>query len=443
MTENSDLRARLAAAAENVRASGALGRSDLLIRLFDYLLRCSLAGRAPKEVEIGQEVFSRGSGFDIVQDASVRVYIHRLRKKLDEFHAAAPAGADRISLLRGEYRLTLVTDAADSVKIEPPSPEAAGRRRRPALPWIVLGAIVLINLAGWITFLVAMRGPRMEAAAVAQTNFWKPLSTGTHPTMLVAGDYYIFGESADRLQVTRLVREFSVNSRDDLDTYLMAHPAQIGRFVDVDLHYLPVSVAPALRNLLPVVEAASTEARLRPLVVSMSQLTPEILKNSNVIYLGFLSGLGMLRDPLFAASGFKIGESYDELIDKQTGRRFMSDWDVVTNGKVPHRDYGYLASMPGPSGNRILIVAGTRDPAVIQAAEIATDRAQLAQIAAKAKADAFEALFEVRTLGSLNLGSELMVARPLHTGNVWQPNHPAPSSFPDELNTQGQERRPQ
>lgn len=436
--EDNDFRTRLAAEAERVRTG--LGRSDLLIRLFDFLLECSLAGHAPKEIEIGQQVFGRGTEFDVVQDASVRVYAHRLRKKLDEYYADTPPGIDRLTLPRGEYRLRLADAATAADLAEEPAPTPVPGEARPRRGvgrfWAIVGLFAAINAVGWLVYL-GMRQPDVAAKRVAQTAFWKPLSDSKQPTMIVTGDYYIFGEAPDKYQVTRLVREFAVNSRDDLDVYLMAHPADMGRYVDVDLHYLPVSVGSALRDVLPIIDAGISAGGMRPPVMTMSQLPPTVLKGGNIVYIGFLSGLGILRDPLFGASGFKVGDSYDELIDKKTGRHFDSDWGVVSDGKTPHRDYAYLASLPGPNGNHLLVIAGTRDAAVMQAAEIAADQAQLARIAKKAGEGPFEALYEVHTLGNQNLGSELLLARPLHAAGIWQPNQPAEQNFPDQPSASG------
>lgn len=430
--EDPDQNARLAAEAERVRTGGGLGRSDLLIRLFDFLVESSLAGRAVKEIEIGQAVFGRGSEFDIVQDASVRVYMHRLRKKLDEFYADAPPAFSRLIVPRGEYRLTLA-DGAVPVDVggEPLSlPEPTHRLRASRRFWAAVALFAICNALIW-AIIVKIRSPESEAARVAATTYWKPLAAPGRPTLVVTGDYFIFGEAPDKIQVTRLVRQFEINSRDDLDAYLMGHPDDKGRYVDVDLHYLPVSVGSAMRDLLPVINAAVPD--VRPPVITASQLAPPMLKAANVVYVGFLSGLGILRDPLFAASGFKIGSSYDELIDKKTGKSFTSDWGVITDGKMPHRDFAYIASLPGPTGNRLLVVAGTRDAAVMQASEIATDRQQLAKLATKAGSDGFEALYEVHTLGNQNLGSNLVLARPLKAGDIWQFDQPTGESFPDQL----------
>ncbi len=94
--------------AERVQSSGALGEARLR-RLFDYLVTHSLAGQSPKEIAIAIDVFGKGADFDSSQDALVRVYIHKLRKALDEFYASVDGTAKEAALHipRGEYRLKL------------------------------------------------------------------------------------------------------------------------------------------------------------------------------------------------------------------------------------------------------------------------------------------------------------------------------------------------
>jgi len=77
---------QLAARADRIRASGLLGRSGQLSRLFDYLVECSVQGKSPKEIDIAVEALGRGAEFDVTQDAVVRVYVHKLRRRLAEFY---------------------------------------------------------------------------------------------------------------------------------------------------------------------------------------------------------------------------------------------------------------------------------------------------------------------------------------------------------------------
>lgn len=401
-------------ATEAARVRVALGRSIPLIQLLDFLLQSSLAGRVPKEIEIAHQVFGKSTAFDMMQDASVRVYIHRLRRKIDEFYAGATGPC--LIIPKGEYRLAIDLRAAgaDDMPQEAEAPQIDGPRRRLASRtfWLAGAILIAVNVAIWL--LVIQFRPVDPNHQLAETPFWKQLAEGGRPIFLVTGDYYIFGDAPTGGQVTRLVRDFSINSQEDLDHYLVDHPDERPRFTDVDLHYLPASTARALADLLPIV---NTTAKLpvRPWVLTVSEITPDTLKGVNILYVGLLSGLAILHDPLFEVAGISVGANYDELIDRASGKRYTSDWSNVTGRRTQHRDYAYLASFPGASGNRVLVVSGTRDAGVKQAAEIAKDKKQLDQIAQRVGDHAsFEALYEVRTLGNVNLGSTLVLARPLN-----------------------------
>lgn len=423
--------AALRAEAERVREVGVLGRSVSLNRLFDFLLDRSAQGSAPKEVEVAQEVFGKPADLDLAQDASVRVYIHRLRRKLEEFYRDAADGAPRMVIPRGEYRLVL-TQEDEPVGPEPAAvPDAIPPRRRTRRIAAATAAallLLLVNGAGWFLFVRGQDGGTAREAA--RSALWQPLSPAERPTLVVLGDYYIFGEAPAGAEVTRLVREFSINSRDDLDRYLMEHPNDMGRLVDLDLHYLPVGAAAALNAVLPVVDAAiGRGARVR--VITASQLTPDLIKRSNIVYVGYLSGLGLLRNPVFDASGFSVGASYDELVDDRTGRHYTSDWADVATGTMPRRDYGYLASFTVPGGARLIVIAGTRDAALAQTAEMAVDPAQLRTLKDKAgDLTRVEALYEVGALGNTNLAGRLVLARP--TAGL-KPGSQRARAFPDEL----------
>src|SRR5580658_9597101 len=151
----------LQALADRFRATGALGRSQLIQKLFDFLIECSATGRAPKETEVAIEVFGRDAGFDVAQDAMVRVYVHKLRRKLEEYYSTAGHNDPfHLTIPKGAYRI-VITDrealaaAADLVNASlvsvpdggvldsiPPPPVAKTRRWF----WPTLAASLVINL---------------------------------------------------------------------------------------------------------------------------------------------------------------------------------------------------------------------------------------------------------------------------------------------------------
>jgi hypothetical protein len=151
-----------------------------------------------------------------------------------------------------------------------------------------------------------------------------------------------------------------------------------------------------------------------------SDLTPEMLKRNNIVYLGYLSGLGVLRGPVFAGSRFRIGDTYDELYDGRTKTTYVSQEGGPSRGEASHRDYGYVTAFKGPQGNRILIVAGVRDTGLMQTAEaLASPQALKALVKAAGKGDSFEALYEAQGIQRSSLSGRLVVAAPRSATNPW------------------------
>src|SRR5580658_2974771 len=121
------------ALADRIRVTGALGRSRLIQRLFDFLIECSLTGRAPKETEVAIEVFGKDGGFDVAQDAMVRVYVHKLRRKLEEYYSAAGRSDPfQLTLPKGAYRI--VIHDRDALAAADAAADQLSAANAPALP---------------------------------------------------------------------------------------------------------------------------------------------------------------------------------------------------------------------------------------------------------------------------------------------------------------------
>jgi len=413
MTDAEALRAH----AERIRASGVLGRSPLMQRLFDFLLECSIAGKAPKEIEVAVDAFGKGAEFDVSQDAMVRVYIHKLRRKLEEFYVGAGAAEPvRLSIPKGEYRFVAETAAVESAPVELPAPEPAPAPKR---KWVVpvLAASMVLNIIVLTAVFFRPTAAPDELHDVRQSAVWSPLLNDDRSIFVVVGDYYIFGETDESMEVKRLVREFDINSPQDLETHMKMNPDLADRYMDMELAYLPTATAFALRDVMPVLAPANKRVR----IVTMSQLNPGVIKSADVVYVGYLSGLGMLADLVFAGSRLSVGESFDEIVDRTTKQRYVSQAaGAQIRGERKFQDYGYFATFAGPNGNRIIVIAGTRDVATMHMAETLTSPHGLASLAKQAgNVPGFEALYEVYGMDKLNLDGKLLLTSPLDSTSIW------------------------
>jgi len=389
---NARLSDALQAQVARIRESGILGRSHGLSRLFDYLAAADPKGHGLRESDVAQDVFGRD--LTLSGDASVRVYVHRLRRKLDDFYAGAGADqAHRLVIPLGEYRLDVVETTAVETRALP--------HARKRWLWAIAAALLMfVNLGGWWAVLRAT-APERGLADLAATPIWSAIGRD-RPVLLVVGDYYIFGDTDHGSEPRRMVRAFEINSPADLDAWLMDNPQFQGRYVDLDTYYTPIGATLALREIMPLVRhAAGGPERVR--VITASHLTPDMLKTNDIVYIGYLSALRVLQDPVFERSRYAIGSTYDELIERKTGKSFVSGAGAVSGDRA-NRDYGYLAAFEGPGGAHVVVLAGNRDIGVMQIAEIAADRKAMAALQVSGNTP-FEVLYEVNGVGRTNVSA--------------------------------------
>ena len=388
-----------------VQASGVLGEARLR-RMFDYLAERSLAGQSPKEIAIAIDVFGKSPDFDVSQDALVRVYIHKLRKALDEYYSSAGNrhGAE-LHIPRGEYRLKVSAKAP--VVVIPTPPPQTPRPSKTRITAALIGAAVLVA-----AFVLWLWAPRSDLERVRASPIWSALLKDDRPIIIVVGDYYLIGETDDSMGVNRLIREYSVNSKNDLDHYVQEHPELADRYMDVGLRYLPISTAFALRDVMVVLAPQNR----RITVSKMSDIEPSSLKSADIVYIGYLSGMGMLQDLIFAGSRFSVGDSYDEVFDKRTKVSYVSEIgsDIMdppqpTGKEKTYHDYGVFEKLRGPGGNTIVVISGTRDAGVTQTAEAFTSAQKLKDLEQKSDVRLpIEALLEVSAVNGVNLNGKLL-----------------------------------
>ncbi len=356
---------------------------------------------------------------DLLVDASVRVYVHRLRKKLDDYYnGEGKAEAQRLTLPKGDYRFRL----AAPEEVEPVEelavvlPELGWGWRRPAV-WLFAALGLILGVALTLATLHDWRGDD-QLAAVRASAVWSPFIASKRTLTIVAGDYYIMGRArqAGAPSPRDCVREYAVNSREDLDALLMDKPELRDKLVDLNLYYLPVSTAYALRSIMPIVTPGLAGRTAVP-VVPASKLMPADFKTGDIVYVGLMSGLACCSKRSSPIRASIMRGSFDELIDTKTGKVYVAD--PPQDGETARRNYAYVAMLPGPGGNHILIIAGTRDPRCCRRPTIMNSPALLKTLQAAGKDGYFEALFAVDGVGDQNLRGTLIAAGPRSIEGMW------------------------
>ncbi len=182
--------------AEEIIESRALGRSKVYASLLRYLVSSAIRGTSPKEIEVAIDVLGRDTDFDVTRDAAVRVYIHQLRKKLDQYYENHDVPC-RLLIPKGEYTVEVIeqTPAPDNpaTRTDPVPPGARPERRH---YWAVAATVLLAaNLMYWLAT------DRWSGSGIAETAgqhpTWAAVLDDDVPILVVMGDYYIFAELDD------------------------------------------------------------------------------------------------------------------------------------------------------------------------------------------------------------------------------------------------------
>ncbi|MDT8398545.1 MAG: hypothetical protein RQ899_08025 [Pseudomonadales bacterium] len=415
--------AELEALIERIINSGELGRSRTYGAILRYLGACSLSGETPKEAAIAVDVLGRAADFDVARDSIVRVHVYHLRSKLQAyFKRHGSQEKYRLEIPKGQY---LLTSVYNDNEVEPPPASEMGTGRpdrRSPLLW-TLATVALLLLANLGLMFWQQESPVESLHELGLMPPWNAIFDDQTPILVVVGDYYIFGELDERGDVERMVRDFDINSAADLDALFMADPEMADRYYNLGLSYLPVGTAPALMEIMPLLH----DQGQRLSVKLVSELNASDLTANHVIYVGYISGMGILRRLMLAASGLKLGETYDELYNPDTDHYYVSDSGILS-GPDNFRDFGMLSVFPSPRGNQIILIAGTRDAGLINAAQQITSVESLQRLEKELSAsgpvsgqpeNAFEALFEVHGFDHTNFDASLIYSKILDPGRIW------------------------
>jgi hypothetical protein len=368
----------------------AKGRSANQLGLFDLLVERSRDQRSPKEVEIALALFGADATLDGSSDSGVRVYVHRLRKRIDE-HYAGTTGP-RLSIPKGEYRIVLEEVADASYRT---TPIAALTRRITANPALSLGLsmILLAGLAFTSWQLWSTRVPQPSAAARERQALFGTGAALSSPIIAV-GDSLLLAETEDQRSVQRMILNPAIRTRDDFGAYMKAHPEVFYRLYDFDLNFAPlqaVEAAWAVQDELSA-DGGGEQAALVP----VSALDDASIQANDIIFVGRLSQLGRLELPVLANSRLQLAR-HDRLVDKVSGAPFESQvyaGDVARAGP----DIGYLAVLTGPGGRRLIVMAGLGDRGTAAMAALLDRPQELALLKKRLGAPLnFEAIFQIRT----------------------------------------------
>lgn len=196
---------------------------ETLRHLLEYLVERTLDGTADslKEYVVGVDVFGKPQGYDPQSDASVRVQIGRLRRKLAEYYQVE--GASNPLMLQLPKRHFVISfeprpilEGVAEQGAPPPAVYSQAASRWPSLRW--LHAAITILLAALVLFLI-IRGSRPATPSVSadEALVWRPFLSPSRPVVMSLGTLLFYQYPGLMLRVPELDRLTPAERQPRLD----------------------------------------------------------------------------------------------------------------------------------------------------------------------------------------------------------------------------------
>lgn len=394
------------------RAVLSRGRSANQLALFELLVARSADERPPKEIEIAVALFDQDTTAGSGIDSGVRVYAHRLRKRMEDYYGQT--SGPRLVIPKGSYRIVLEqADVPQQAPRSRPWPDWRKALRRIDLP-AVLGFAFLITagvgLAAWLLW-PTTQAPTTTEPTLASKMMIRAAASPFRPVIAI-GDSMLLAKSDDQRSVRRLILKPAVRTRDDFSAYLKLHPDEFYKLYDFNLHVAPVRAVEAGWAVSDII-GAGTGADAPPVrIMPVSALTDELLSTRDIVFVGRLSRLGVLKTDAFARSHFTLVAD-DRLTDSKTGKTYTAA--LYENPRLTRStDYGFLSIGTGSSGQRLILLAGLGDKGSAAVVTLLRSPPALAELRHTVGDSAhFEALFAITHVTGSAFHYRLIAANPL------------------------------
>ncbi len=341
---------------------------ELYQKLLRYLVESAFKGAVPKEVTVARDVFHKGREFNASEDAVVRVHMHNLRNKLERYYQIeGQSDLLRIHIPKGHYRIEFIAQANTKPALKTPF--------RDQLVYL-LSALVCLLLIFIIADKIVLSGGYVASDISRHNNkFWQYFFDNDYPTFVVIGDFLVFHEYDSRLDRSRRIQDYMINTADELDEYILKHPENWPQ--PWDLGELPHNSIYNIIDIYPIFRVFNQDIQIR----YTSDIDIDFIKNRNIVYIGEFKNLRALSDLMAALPiryetlpwwhGTLTFPSNDSLVTKRTTRDWTKSRYVT--------DLGVIAKLPGNNNENYLIFAGFGYDAQIKIVNIVSHKESLLQ----------------------------------------------------------------
>jgi hypothetical protein len=453
-------------ALQQILQSKTFSSCETIQQILRFIVEKSIAERIGeiKEYTIATEVLGRPKEFNSKDDNIVRVQVHRLRKKLDEYYKGEGA-RDQVQIFipRGHYYPQYVRPHLDQLPELPQPvqltqvPQPNGREAadiestttaamtnsdiKPArytmiMTWQGLAiALIVLNLSLIAYHFIRSRRESQPGVSTQLASSLAPLwqhfiSTGNPPLIVYSNALFLMSEQGD------LYRYYAETSHS------LSMGAQVPSLAGLERRGpVPVRIGPlyysdsytGIGEVVGVGKIAELLARIgQDFLIKRSRITSyEDIRNHNVIFLG-----ASLEDSILG----KLPVESDLVFEEPMGNEFVGKLTIRDRHPTPGKpavyefqrdektkalqsEYALISLLPGVIPNQhILILAGLSTLGTQAAAEFAASEADMLTLEKVWTAAGggvplplyFQALLEVQIRDGIAVKTNCLLVRDLH-----------------------------
>ncbi len=343
---------------QRVAQSAQFMRADTLKKLLLYLW----AHRKEEisEYAVATEALGRRADFDPKTDASVRVQISRLRRKLKDFYESDGAGeTPLLHIPMGTHVLTVLDGASpqpapSTEELEEVSPSNTTRLQS-FQSFLVIACVVLLVLCSWLLWDRHKLEGAMARPATPPAKFWTAFFGTDAPAKIILPTPVFF----------TFPKRSNVHLRDTAVNTFQSWPksesivafSKVGGIPGLDHAYTVTSdtlAGIALARYLDMVGMADRVA----FEVS-DDSTMNLLEKANVIAMGAHSTLTPFRDYL-ASMNFSMGTGEAWVDNAHPVAGESQRYTVISEGHQRQIEPEIIAVLPGRAANTKLLILQSR-----------------------------------------------------------------------------------
>ncbi|MEJ2545637.1 MAG: hypothetical protein P8Y99_16355 [Calditrichaceae bacterium] len=320
--------------------------SSIYGNFLTYLVNSSLEGKNLKETTIAIDVFGKDESFNPAEDTIVRSHTYTLRKKLERYYfTEGKHDKYRVKIPKGHYQVKFV-EATDNLYS---ATYILGWLKKHFYIFIILTLLVIIAIQYFQNLSIH---DKLEKYHIINQDdpIWKEYLNSKMPILLITGNHFFFNIYDEKYNRQWGIRDPFINSDEDLELFKTKYP-------DTSIQVSPEPYFPyhSIWTLPPILSILYS-ANQKPILRKASSISPQILDEYNIIYVGSIKTMYDLKHTL-SKSHFNFEIAPHKIIYTPPDSTSSQIFKTNLHSSGPNDDLVLALKLPGPSDNSIFIIS--------------------------------------------------------------------------------------